>query len=250
MTSKTLREKTIERANKALDRIAAQKKEERPNYATGRGEDNRHLGPHMDVDSVMKGVTIGWLAQAFNFNHHQVKAKLRDCPPLYRKKDGFVYSLPVAVPYLIKPVFNIEEYLKTARIEDLPLRLQTEFWAAMNKKREYEEATGQLWRSEDVFEILGQVFQMMKNTIQLWSSDVEKKTEMSEAQRVFVKAQCDKLQDKIYEALVVGAKNPRTKSVRQMDADAEAAEAAKVPSPVKEDEEEEDDDQLAIAALI
>jgi len=246
MTTKTAAQKAQDRANKALDLITTRNREE--SYATGRGNTEFYKGPHMDIDNVMKGVTIGWLAQAFHFNHTQVKMKLRDCPPLYRKKEGFIYDIRVAVPYLIKPVFNIEEYIKNARIEDLPLRLQTEFWAASNKRREYEQAAGQLWRSEDVFEILGEVFQMMKNTLQLWASDLEREHGLTETQRKLLQGKVDALQDQLYQKLVTMAANPRTKSVRQLDADAEAADLAKkTPAPV---DEEDDEDEYDISQLI
>lgn len=224
------------RAAKALDTLTQKRREE--TYATGRKNNEFYKGPHMELDAVMKGVTIGWLAQAFGINHTQAKNKLRDCPPLYRRKEGFIYDLRVAVPYLIKPVFNIEDYLKNASVEDLPLRLQTEFWAAMNKRREYEEATGHLWRSEDVFEVLGEVFQLMKNTMQLWSSDVERQTGLTDVQRGIIRDGVDRLQDQIYEKLVSMVKNPRTKSLRQIEAEAEAKRAAAEPAPVEEDEDD------------
>lgn len=236
MTRKAAVDHVQARAAKALDTLTKKKREE--TYATGRKNDEFYKGPHMDLDAVMKGVTIGWLAQAFGINHTQAKNKLRDCPPLYRRKEGFVYDFRVAVPYFVKPVFNIEDYLKNASVEDLPLRLQTEFWAAMNKRREYEEATGHLWRSEDVFEILGEVFQSMKNTMQLWSSDVERQTGLTDAQRTIIREGVDRLQDQIYEKLVSMVKNPRTKSVRQIEAEAEAKRNA--PAPVVDEEEDDD----------
>lgn len=239
-------ERLQERAAKAMELLTTRKREEEA-FATGRQNKNHHQGPHMDIDAVMKGVTIGWLAQAMDMNHDQVKKKLRECPPLRAYKNGYIYDFKVAVSYLVKPRFDIDAYLKQARIEDLPIRLQTEYWAAKNRRREYEENAGQLWRSEQVLEVLGEVFKMIKLALQLWSQNLESTAGLSDTQRKVLQKMVDKLQDDIYKRSVKIAGNRKTKSVLKEDLDAEALEEAV--AATGEYVEDEDEDSI-IASVV
>ena len=82
-------------------------------YARGRKNDGKPEKLDMDIDRVNKGVTISWLAQAFGMNPVTVKARLRKCPPMQRLRTGYLYDFRMAAPYLVKPVFDVKEYLKT-----------------------------------------------------------------------------------------------------------------------------------------
>jgi len=233
--------KLQDRAAKALDMLTTRSREENT-FATGRANADHHLGPHMGIDAVTKGVTVGWLAQAMDMNHDQVKKKLANCPPLRKYKNGFVYDFKIAVAYLIKPKFDIDSYIKQARIEDLPLRLQTEFWQAKNRRREYEEQAGRLWRSEQVFEVLGEVFQTIKYSTQLWSANLERTVGLSDVQRKLLQGMIDNLQSDLHAKLVGLAANKKTKSLLAEELEDEAREEAeRAAAEAAHDQEEEFD---------
>lgn len=244
----TRAKKLEERATKALDMLVTRQREVQ-GYAVGDKTADHWKAPDMDLNRVMRGVTVGWLAQALHLNHAVVKKKLAACPVLDRKKDGFVYDLKTALPYLVKPQFDIEEYLQTARIEDLPLRLQTEYWAAKNRRREFEEASGQLWRTEQIVTVFGEVFQTMKHTMQLWVQNLEATTGLSEVQRKVLTGMVDSLQDELHSRLVKLADSPKTKSIRDEDREHEKAEeeARKYRAAQAEVEEPE---EIDIASII
>jgi hypothetical protein len=211
------REQIREQARARLDAMLSM-----GTFATGRKEDKAYLGAHIDKpEAVMQGVTVGWLAQVFNFNHDQVKKKLANCPPLYRRKEGFIYDIKVATQYLVKPAFNIEEWLKNAKIEDLPIRLQTEFWNARNKRREYEIASGELWKTEDVFRVLSEIMQATKHAVQSWSANVERTAGLSEAQFKILQGMIDGLQNDLHQRIVKLASDPKTASVLARDREEE-----------------------------
>lgn len=235
--------KLQERAAKALDHLTRQKREDE-HFATGRKNKDHHLGPHMDIDAVTKGVTVGWLAQAMDMNHDRVKKKLANCPPLRAFKNGYIYDFKIAVSYLIEPRFDIETYLKQARIEDLPLRLQTEFWNAKNKRREYEEQAGNLWRTEQVFEVLGDVFQTIKHTLQQWPSVIERTSGLNDTQRKLLQGLLDGMQEDMHTKLVKSAKAKKTSSLLQEELDAERQEEeqkAKLAAARMADDEDDGD---------
>lgn len=208
-----------ERAEAALALLIESRKKERT-VATGSMQ-NSGKGADMNIDAVMHGVTIGWLAQALNMNHASVKQKLRDCPPLFRRKSGFVYDIKVAMRYLVPPVFNVDEYLKTMRVEDLPVRLQTEYWSAKIKRQQFEEDAGQLWRTEKVVEVFGQVFQILKFSMQLWVDNLERKSKLSVEQRKMLIEMVDALQQEIYEKMQKMESLRKTPSVLEEDREAE-----------------------------
>lgn len=180
--------------------------------ATGRMTVNGHKGPDMEIESVYRGVTVGWLAQAFHMDPKTVKMKLKDCPPLHRRQGGFVYELDKAAAYLVKPKFNIEEYLKGMSISELPTKLQNAYWDAQIKRQKWEENAQNLWRTEKVVEVFGAVFQTIKFAMQLWPDDLERAAALTVEQREKLQAALDGLQNDLHGRLVMQANSAATKA--------------------------------------
>ena len=242
MTERPIRSRA-ERAAAALELLTRNRLKERA-VATG-SEQGSGRGADMNIDAVMHGVTIGWLAQAFNMNHKSVKQKLRDCPPMFRRKTGFVYDLKMAVRYLVPPVFNVDEYLKTMKVEDLPIRLQTEFWSAKLKRQQFEEDAGQLWRTEKVVSLFGSMFQTIKYSMQLWVDNLERKTNLSVEQRKNLTEMVDSLQSEIYEKVLELQALQRTLSAREEELREEQESKARENkiTQIAAEEYEDDDDE-------
>lgn len=163
---------------------------------SGRASDHPH------VEDMLTGVTVSWLAQVFGMDPKTVKAKLADCPPMHRRKAGYVYHLPTACSYLIKPAMTAEQMMKNMKPSDLPAQFQQSFWDAALKRQKWEENAGQLWRTDAVREVLGSTFQTIKFTMQLWADTLERQTGLSAEQRDIVVQMVDGLQEEIYKALV------------------------------------------------
>lgn len=229
------------RIDEALTRVLSKKKvvkeeDEDDFYATGVKADRVGLkATNTAIDQILHGVTVGFLAQLFNMNNAMVKSKLRDCPPIHRRKNGFIYDLKLAARYLVPPVVNVEEHLRTARIDELPLRLQTEYWSAQKKRREHEEATGQLWRTEDVVMVLGEVFQTVKHSAMLLPATLERTANMNEKQVAIVTKAIDNLLDEIYSKLRKMKAAPKTKSVLAYDEEEAQSEKIVTAGPSVED---------------
>lgn len=189
------------------------------------------------VEDMLQGVTVSWLAQVFGMDPKTVKAKLADCPPLHRRKAGYVYHLPTACRYLIPPAISAEQYIKTMKPSDLPTAFQQSFWDAALKRQKWEENAGQLWRTEKVREVLGSTFQTIKFTVQLWADTLERQTGLSTDQRALLTKMVDSLQEEIYKALVTQAGSQRTTSQR-----GELNEMVGEPTqPVVEEDADDDD---------
>lgn len=251
MTRRSAAQTLQDRASAALERLTSQRRDD--TFATGRQNKNHHEGPHMGIDAVMKGVTIGWLAQAMDMNHDQVKKKLRECPPLRAYKNGFIYDFKVAVSYLIKPRFDIEAYIKQATVNDLPPKLQKEYWGAKAARLEYEEQAGHLWRDENVLELYGEMFSMIKAEHQQWAANIEKEVGLTDKQQALLQAMVDQLQDKIHKRVLttLGGKSGRKrKSVLEEEREREAAEAEKNASNYVEDDPEDETYEDLVASLV
>jgi hypothetical protein len=211
----TLREKrnvTMAR----LDRLTASRRAQEDD-----GADSPVDMARLDLSDV-QAVSVGWLGKVFGMDPSDVKKRLADCPPVARKKSGYVYSLPIAARYLVKPVFDVQSYLKTMKPSELPPILQNAYWDALNKKQKWEENAGQLWRTEKVIEVFGDTFKAIKNDMQLWPDTIERQTELTEAHRSILIKLIDALQDDLYKTLVKMATEKQT------------------PSTVSENDEEED----------
>jgi hypothetical protein len=188
----------------------------------------------MLVEDVKRGVSVSWLAQVFNMDPKTVKARLADCPPLHRRKAGYVYDLPQACQYLVKPAFDSKQFLKSLKSADLPPAFQDAFWGAALKRQKWEENAGDLWRTGRVREVFSNVFQLIKSTVQLWTDTVERQVELSKDQKNLIRTLSDSLQQQVYEALLDHAEFQRTPN--QLD------ELSEMLGEAQEEQEDDDDD--------
>ena len=155
---------------------------------------------------VMGGVTVTFLMDVFHMDRRDVNRRLKDCPVIggAKVKDSSrqLYDLATAAQYLVKPIFNPEEYLKTMKASELPVALQDGFWSAMNKRQKWEQDAKQLWRTEDVMGAMGKVFQLIKGTMQLWGENMQRSEGLKPEQKRFLQAQIDGLQKELHENLI------------------------------------------------
>ncbi len=190
--------KNRRRADDVLDRLIAGR----------RGEDDGP--PTMDMTDVFAGVSVGWLSKVFNMDPSDVKKRLADCPPMHRRKAGYIYSLPVAARYLVKPVFDVQKYLEGMKPSELPPQLQRDYWDSALKRQKWEENARQLWRTEAVMEVFGETFKNIKFAMQLWADNLERMTGLTPQQRELLVGMVDGLQNDIYDRLVAMSRDRQT----------------------------------------
>lgn len=174
--------------------------------------------PSLDISDVHAGVTVAWLSQVFGMDPTTVKKRLADCPPLHRRKAGYVYSVKQAAPYLIKPVFDVKKYLQGMKPNELPPQLTKEYWDAALKRQLWEERAGDLWRTEKVLEIFSDVFLMMKSTMLLWVEDLERITGVTQDQRTEIVKLVDELQNELHRKLT-GLKTSTPNMIGEIEID-------------------------------
>lgn len=215
-------------------------------YAQGRmnGSDS---SPDMASEMVMRGVTLNWLSQVFQIEHGKVKALLKDCPIKARHKNGAIYDVKVAAGYLVKPVVDIEAYLQNMKVEELPTRLQDQYWSAMNKRQKWEENAGQLWRTARVAAAFGEVFLYLKEGANLFVQNLQTSTEVTPRQQELLEGMTRTLLKDFFQKIVNLKLRPDTVKAGSMLAEEEAMIAKTMPKkPAPLEIEDDDDDDMSV----
>lgn len=148
------------------------------------------------------GVTVFWLAKQFGMEVSTVRKRLADCPWVGKKTSGYLYSLKVAAPYLVKPRIDIKAYLDQMKPGDLPQQLQPAYWEANLKRQKFELSMGQLWETADVMDVFAEVFKAVKFSVQLWPDTLERESGLSDEDRKTLVILADALQDQIYQSIL------------------------------------------------
>lgn len=211
----------------AADDLLGEIGEIRANEALGVYRGRRPKGIHSSNENdtlgdVLSGVSQKWFMAVFKLDRRTVAKALDGIKPVRISNSGYAYySVRDVVPRLIAPEMPIEEYLATLKPEQLPEQLRESYWNVQIKSQKVRLAAGDLWRTTDVIEVLGEVFKHVKNTVQLWGDTIEEQTSpMTPEQRQVLAALTDKLQQDIHDTVVEQASKHRTRSqLKEIEAD-------------------------------
>tara|TARA_R110000796_G_scaffold41118_7_gene101525 strand:- start:8630 stop:9313 length:684 start_codon:yes stop_codon:yes gene_type:complete len=184
----------------------------------------------LKMTGAMQGVTVYWLSQVFGLTPETVRMRLADVTPESVSGKSNRYRVKDAAEVLVDPKIDIEKYMKRMRPTDLPPNLQKEIWDARLKRQKWEAMAGDQWHTNDVMEVLSDVFSIIKSTIQLWPDTLERTLSLSDEQRELLVVMGDTLQDEVYQGIKKMASLKTTKSALY-DLDKEDAQ---------DDEDEED----------
>lgn len=194
----------------------------------------------LSAADTMGGVSIFWLAKAFAMEVSTVRKRMADCPPMAKRTSGYVYSLPVAAQFLVKPKVDLQHYLDGLKPSDMPQQLQGAYWDSQLKRTRFEKITGDLWHTEDVMEVFSEVFKTIKFSIQLWPDTVEREGDMTEEDQEILTGLCDGLQDEIYQAIAKMTKEKSTPNALERFR-LSVGDQGKVEVEVEEDDDDVED---------
>lgn len=182
-----------------------------------------NVGRNQDADVVLSGVTVNWMATVFGMKASTVKRRLSGLDPIGRRRNGYVYNLADAARYLVAPIFDPAEYIKTMKPSELPPGLQDTFWRAQRQRQDWLVEAQQLWPTERVMSVLGEVWKLLRTKMQLFPDNVDRAVGLTDAQMDNFQAQCDGLLDEVYKAINApdGADRPllgpQSDEVEEMD---------------------------------
>lgn len=166
------------------------------------------------LGDIMMGVSQKWFMVVFKVDRKTVVRAMDGIKPVRISTAGIAYyAVRDVAPRLIAPEMSIEEYIATLKPEDLPEQLRESYWNVQAKSQKVRMLAGDLWRTSDVIEVIGEVFKHVKNTIQLWADTIEEQTTaLTDEQRKVFQALTDELQAELHKTVVEQAKASRTRS--------------------------------------
>lgn len=146
-----------------------------------------------------KGANLRQLARLFALDHENLKRHLvsNDCRPSGVRNGTEIYKVSEVAPFLIKPGYSVEEYIKTMHPSELPKMLTKEFWAAMKSRQDYDIKDGNLWPTDMVIEKVGEIFKIVKSAARTAADQVEAQVELTPAQRKILRGLMDSMMAQI-----------------------------------------------------
>lgn len=144
------------------------------------------------AEMIYLGLNQTQLQRLFKQDHPTIKRKLElakaaGVKPSGKRDKVDIWHIHEVAPYIVKPAFDIEHYIRTMDHKELPKILTKDFWAGLRSKQEYELKAGNLWPTEKVIEEMGEVFKLMKMSTLLMLDGLEKQTELTASQREIVR---------------------------------------------------------------
>lgn len=153
-------------------------------------------GRSLDEESqgmIYEGLNITQLEIIMEMDKKTIREKLFKARvrPSGRRNGADIYKLTDVMPYLVKPNFDIETYIREMNHNELPKMLTKEFWAGQRSKQDYEEKAGNLWPTDKVVEAVGEFFKLVKMSANLTTDTLERQVELTPQQRIIVQNMMD-----------------------------------------------------------
>jgi len=160
--------------------------------------------PKIDYEEeFFNGMTVPRLAQLFRLDRRTVTEKLRPLRPTGERHGAPTYHVVDAAPYLVDPIVDIAKYLAEIGPGELPAPLQAQYWNAQNSKLKYKKQSGDLWRTQQVLEVLTGVFRSLTQSLRLLADRIEAQTGLTPEQRAIIEREVsDKAIDMLRKRLV------------------------------------------------
>lgn len=172
-----------------------------------------------------RGVTVAWLTQAFGLTRSQCVKKLEGCKILRMNGVTKVYDFRDAVAHMVAPKVDLKRYIENLDPKDLPLNLRKEVWSARLAEQRWRKQAGELWASEDVIAVYGELFKLIKTQSRLWANSIDAVEKLTPAQTEALQDLVDSLLDKIHQSVVALESKQKTPAqIAEVDDDVEATE--------------------------
>lgn len=155
------------------------------------------------VQALLNPVSISFLADVLQRDRKTVTKRLAGLAPMGHHRGNIpLYDFRQAIEYLVTPRLNAAEAIKKMGTDDLPVGLQKDVWDAKLKQQKWMENAVDLWRTEDVLGVLGEAFQRLKTTTQLWIDQLSETHALPTDVRTDLTAMVDGLQRDLHQTLV------------------------------------------------
>lgn len=128
--------------------------------------------------------TMTQIAQMFRTDTKTLPKRMRGIQSAGKNKKGYtVYSIAEAATRIVRPGYEMEEYIRQMSPQELPPLLSKEFWNGQNARIKFEEQMGRLWPTDRVVECFGAGLSALRMAILLVKDGVEREEQLTQPQR-------------------------------------------------------------------
>ena len=169
-----------------------------------------------ELATLFEGVSQGVLAQIFHYDSRKVAKMLAGLEPCGERNGYPIYDLAEAASRLAIPSEKqIIEAIRRMPVNKLPVSLQKEFWDAQRSRQVFEENAKDLWRTEQVFDAIVEIYRVVKTSAMLFVDAVARETELSEKQRALIEQLTDDLLATIHDKSLESPVFAKVRNVRE-----------------------------------
>lgn len=166
---------------------------------------------------LFEGASISQLGKLFGMDNRTVQSKITGLEPAGRRAGHPIYSVKEAAPFLVEMQLNIDDveqvikYVRKLNHTNLPKMLTKEFWHAMLAKQKYELNAGDLWETEKVAEVYGDLVKAVRTPLILAKDSILNEVELTGRQHQILDAIIDGLLGDLQDAVAkqFGARAPK-----------------------------------------
>jgi len=131
--------------------------------------------------------TISQLAQLFKTDAKTLPQRLSRITPKGVRRSYKVYSIVEAASMIVRPGYEIEDFIRQMSPQELPPLLNKEFWNGQLARQKYEREWGNLWLTSEVAHLIGTLLNTMRMRTLLVVDDVDREEQLTDGQKGIVR---------------------------------------------------------------
>jgi hypothetical protein len=156
---------------------------------------------------IVAGLSIGDLSAAFRISRFVLTGAIASLQPVGRRHKSPLYAIADVAPLIVKPIVEVESYIKGLKPKDLPPSLQKAFWDAQEARQSYEEKAGNLWHTHRVQSVIGNLVMIVRQRLVLATDQIDRMAPLTEEQRRLVQGSFDQVLSDLQKAVTEAFKD-------------------------------------------
>lgn len=147
---------------------------------------NPRRSNQMDEDTqamLFDGCNLTQLAKIFRMERRDLSPKLREVTPCGNRGGYPIYYIHEVAPHVVKPIYDIEQYIMRMNHNDLPKMVSKEFWNGLKAKQDYQLRAGELWPTEEVVSVMSEAFKQIRMSLLLMPDALDRESTLTHQQQ-------------------------------------------------------------------
>jgi hypothetical protein len=170
--------------------------------------------------SLTQGMSLTALARLFKMDKKTVGLRMEGVNPSGKRMGYPVFHIRDAASRLTPPADDdIIRLIKEMPAHRLPMKIRKEFWDAALARQKYELNAGNLWRTDQIFDVFVEVFKTLRTSINLFSDAIEREVGITEPQRNIIITMTDEILSNMSKSLIARKDLAKFGSSKNMNED-------------------------------